>query len=66
MSLALQARTSVDERPEKLQPRHLERLALVYIRQSSLAQVHHNQESTKLQYGLADMARRLGWAGLGT
>lgn len=53
--------TPTPERSEKIHPRHLERLAIVYIRQSSLAQVHHNQESTKLQYGLVGMAGRLGW-----
>ena len=52
----------VEVRTDKLQPRHLERLAAVYIRQSSMGQVLHHQESTKLQYGLVDMARRLGWA----
>lgn len=51
-----------EERPEKLHGRHLERLAVVYIRQSSMAQVHHNQESTKLQYSLVGMAQQFGWA----
>jgi len=41
--------------------RHLERLAVVYIRQSSLAQVRENKESTARQYGLATEAARLGW-----
>jgi DNA invertase Pin-like site-specific DNA recombinase len=52
----------LETRTEKLQSRHLERLAVVYIRQSSMGQVLHHQESTKLQYSLVDMARRLGWA----
>jgi excisionase family DNA binding protein len=52
----------IEERPEKIHPRHLEQTAIVYIRQSSLQQVHRNQESTKLQYSLVDVARELGWA----
>lgn len=48
-------------RSDKIASRHLERLSIVYIRQSSMTQVHRNQESTKLQYGLANMARQLGW-----
>ncbi len=46
----------------KVQPRHLDRLAAVYIRQSTLAQVEHNTESTRVQYGLAERAVALGWA----
>ena len=34
---------------EAIQPTHLERLALVYVRQSSPHQVLANQESLKLQ-----------------
>lgn len=45
----------------KIQGRHFERLAVVYVRQSSLHQVKQNQESTQLQYGLANTAERLGW-----
>lgn len=41
--------------------RHLERLAIVYIRQSTFHQVHHHQESTRLQYQLVDRAVQLGW-----
>lgn len=37
-------------RSQKIHPRHLDRLAVVYIRQSSMAQVHRHQESTKLQW----------------
>ena len=40
---------------------HLERLALVYVRQSSQKQVEHNIESTQLQYQLADRAEAYGW-----
>lgn len=48
-------------RAEKIRDRHLDRLALVYVRQSSLRQVQQHQESTKLQYGLAERAITLGW-----
>src|ERR1700687_2738820 len=43
--------------------RHLERLAVVYVRQSTLAQVRDNTESTARQYALASEAARLGWDG---
>ena len=52
----------IEERPEKICTRHMEQLAVVYIRQSSMQQVHRNQESTKIQYGLVGLAQRLGWA----
>jgi DNA invertase Pin-like site-specific DNA recombinase len=45
----------------KIQSRHLERLAIVYIRQSTLGQVNHNPESTSLQYGLEQRLQQLGW-----
>lgn len=45
----------------KLHAHHLERLAVVYVRQSTVQQVHDHQESTRLQYGLAELAQRLGW-----
>lgn len=47
---------------DKIKGHHRDRLAVVYIRQSTLQQVGHNQESTRLQYGLVDRARQLGWA----
>ena len=47
---------------EKITAGHRERIAIVYIRQSSLAQVRDNTESTARQYALADEAVRLGWA----
>jgi DNA invertase Pin-like site-specific DNA recombinase len=40
---------------------HLERLALIYLRQSSMAQVRENTESTARQYALAEVAVDLGW-----
>lgn len=53
--------TTIEERPEKIHHRHLERTAVVYIRQSSMQQVQRNQESTKIQYGLVRVAEELGW-----
>jgi DNA invertase Pin-like site-specific DNA recombinase len=48
--------------PEKVNGLHLDRVAVVYVRQSTLQQVEHCRESTQLQYGLADRACKLGWA----
>jgi DNA invertase Pin-like site-specific DNA recombinase len=48
--------------PEKIRSQHRDRLAIVYIRQSTLQQVERNQESTRLQYALVDRAFALGWA----
>ena len=45
----------------KVQPRHLERDAYLYIRQSSMRQVIENVESTKRQYALRGRATALGW-----
>jgi len=45
----------------KLRPWHVERLAIVYVRQSSPQQVFHNRESTARQYALVDRAVALGW-----
>ena len=36
--------------------------ALMYLRQSSMAQVRHHTESTRSQYALADKAAAMGWA----
>jgi DNA invertase Pin-like site-specific DNA recombinase len=45
----------------KITPSHLSRQAIVYLRQSSPAQVEHNRESTARQYALANKAGELGW-----
>lgn len=45
----------------KIRPQHLARRAVVYLRQSSDKQVRHNKESQRLQYGLRDRSRELGW-----
>ena len=41
---------------------HFDRLAIVYVRQSSPQQVMENRESRERQYALAQFAQRLGWA----
>jgi DNA invertase Pin-like site-specific DNA recombinase len=46
----------------KITADHLARGAFVYIRQSTVDQLVHNQESRRRQYGLADRAKQLGWA----
>jgi DNA invertase Pin-like site-specific DNA recombinase len=46
----------------KIGPHHRDRLAVVYIRQSTAYQVVHHQESTRLQYALQQRAVELGWA----
>jgi DNA invertase Pin-like site-specific DNA recombinase len=46
----------------KITATHLERLAVVYVRQSSLAQVREHTESTARQYALAQEAAWLGWS----
>lgn len=46
---------------ELVTPAHLARRAVVYIRQSTPAQVVSNQESLRLQYALTGRARDLGW-----
>jgi DNA invertase Pin-like site-specific DNA recombinase len=46
---------------EKIRPHHLQRKAILYIRQSSAYQVLHNLESQKLQYAMQEHLHRLGW-----
>jgi len=46
----------------KIAPYHLERLAYVYVRQSSPKQVVHNRESQLYQLRLAQRAQELGWS----
>ena len=45
----------------KIQDRHRDRLAVVYVRQSSPHQVLENRESRERQYGLAMLAQQFGW-----
>ena len=48
-------------RSPKIQPWHLDRLAIVYVRQSTAQQVAENRESTDRQYALVNRAIELGW-----
>ncbi len=45
----------------KIRGNHLERQAIIYVRQSTMQQVERHRESTRLQYGLVDRALQLGW-----
>ena len=45
----------------KIRDLHLNRLAMVYVRQSTPQQVLENRESRERQYALANFAQRLGW-----
>jgi DNA invertase Pin-like site-specific DNA recombinase len=45
----------------KVCDRHLDRLAVVYVRQSTRQQVLDHGESTRLQYALVERAVGLGW-----
>ena len=45
----------------KIQRDHTDRLAYVYVRQSSLHQVQFNTASTARQYNLVERAKELGW-----
>ncbi|MCP4362373.1 MAG: recombinase family protein [Chloroflexi bacterium] len=46
----------------KITAKHLQRQAVIYIRQSTLKQVEQNQESGRRQYQLVDRAQALGWS----
>jgi len=46
----------------KIQGQHRDRLAVVYVRQSTPQQLVRHQESTRLQYGLVERALAFGWA----
>src|SRR5262249_58608672 len=48
-------------RPAKILDIHLDRLAVVYVRQSSPGQVAHHKESARIQRGLRDLAIAWGW-----
>src|SRR5450631_681007 len=51
---------------EKIRPHHLERKAILYVRQSSAHQVLHNRESSALQYAMRDRLTALGWTKIET
>jgi DNA invertase Pin-like site-specific DNA recombinase len=46
---------------EKIRSQHLERRAMLYVRQSSTYQVLHHEESRRLQYAMESQLRSLGW-----
>src|SRR5258706_8220700 len=46
---------------ELITPAHLRKKAIIYVRQSTLTQVIINQESLRLQYGLEQRPKTLGW-----
>jgi DNA invertase Pin-like site-specific DNA recombinase len=46
----------------KILPHHLERKAILYVRQSSAHQVLHNRESSALQYAMRGRLTTLGWS----
>jgi DNA invertase Pin-like site-specific DNA recombinase len=48
-------------RSVKIQAKHLDKWALIYVRQSSLQQVHEHRESRDRQYALAEVAHAWGW-----
>ena len=48
----------------RIEAEHLDREAIVYVRQSTIDQVINNVESRRRQYGLVERARQLGWANI--
>ena len=50
-----------ESRSPKVKPWHLQRRAVVYVRQSSPQQVLDHRESTARQYALTERACELGW-----
>src|SRR5258707_10346035 len=46
----------------KITKQHKNKPAYIYVRQSTLAQVRHHQESTERQYALREKALELGWS----
>ena len=46
----------------KIKTIHLQRVAIIYLRQSTMHQLQYNRESTDRQYALVDKAVELGWS----
>ena len=46
----------------KIRTEHIGREACIYVRQSTSTQVIHHRESQRLQYGLKERAKELGWS----
>jgi DNA invertase Pin-like site-specific DNA recombinase len=53
--------TATADPAERVTTAHRAKLAYIYVRQSTAGQVRQHQESTELQYRLADRAAGLGW-----
>ena len=51
-----------DQRSIKIIDTHLQKIAYIYLRQSSMGQVRNHRESTERQYALQELARDLGWS----
>ena len=51
---------------DKIHRHHLERKAVLYVRQSPLHQVLHNRESSALQYAMRDWLRSMGFTRIET
>jgi DNA invertase Pin-like site-specific DNA recombinase len=47
---------------DKIKPHHLQRKAVLYVRQSSAHQVIHNREGRSLQYAMRERLTVLGWS----
>jgi hypothetical protein len=50
----------------KIKPEHLSRIAVLYVRRSTLGQVEHHTESKRRQYSLVDTAAHLGFTSVET
>ena len=62
MTTSLSPKAAESRLTGRIGPTHLERLAIVYVRQSTPQQIERNQESTRLQYALVERATQLGWS----
>ena len=51
---------------DKIQRHHLDRTAILYVRQSTAQQVLHNRESSALQYAMRERLRTLGFTRIET
>ena len=60
---AVPSEVSTSQMPAKIQHHQQDRLAVVYVRQSSPQQVLEHRESTALQYNLRCRATQWGWPG---
>ncbi len=67
-SMTTIAKVAVDAKPinlfhPKITAEHLELAAVVYVRQSTGAQLREHQESTARQYAMKQRVMALGWSG---